>query len=158
MSTDDVPGANPSNGDELKMGCWAEHDDGSLMFVYSTESNRVIYSLFDLQTPPPMEYRDAMAEATFKKAFSWRTGSTEKWTWHDKTPFPWDRIIKAGIRDGLRPASAADQLSAARRVADNLRIHGAAVTDDLSHMAETTVRRSSGIWDKLSRAVAELGR
>src|SRR5437868_2055043 len=106
MATTDVPGANPANGDQLKMGCWAEHSDGSLIFVESTEGGRVVYSIFDMSKMPIIEYRDAMPEDTFKKTFSRRDGNllirTINWTWHDKTPFPWDRVIKAGALDGGR--------------------------------------------------------
>ncbi len=161
MSTNDVPGANPSNNDELAMGCWAEHDDGSLMFVESTEGARVIYSMFDMVKSPPIEYRDAIPESSFKKTFSWKPGgggSTEKWTWHDKTPFPWDRVIKAGASDGGRLAFAEHTMSAAERVAESLKLRGAAVSRDLSHRSETVLRRSGAIWDKISRAVAELGK
>lgn len=31
MSTNDVPGAKTENRDVLAMGCWAEHEDGSLI-------------------------------------------------------------------------------------------------------------------------------
>lgn len=51
MSTNDVPGANPVNGDKLGMGCWAEHQDGSMILVEGTEGNRVIYSIFDMARP-----------------------------------------------------------------------------------------------------------
>lgn len=161
MSTNDVPGANPANNDQLALGCWAEHQDTSLMFVESTEGGRVIYSMFDMLKAPPVEYRDAMPEATFKKTFSWKLdgkGSLEKWTWHDKTAFPWDRVIKAGASDGGRVAFAEHQLSAAERVADSLKLRGQAIAADLGHRADSVVSRSSGIWDKISRAVAELGK
>src|SRR6267142_1681110 len=103
MSTYDVPGARSSNHDELAMGCWAEHDDGSLIFVESTEGSRVVYSIFDMAKDPVVEYRDAMPEVSFKRTFSWQEGDNgnralgkEKWLWHDKTPFPWDKVIKKG--------------------------------------------------------------
>lgn len=48
MSTNDVPGANPKNADVLAMGCWAEHEDGSLIFVESVEGGTVVYSIFDI--------------------------------------------------------------------------------------------------------------
>lgn len=160
MSTNDVPGANPNNGDVLAMGCWAEHDDGSLIFVESTETGRVIYSIFDMAKSPPIEYRDAMPESNFKKSFSWNSKNkkSEKWTWHDKTPFPWDRIIKAGISDGGRVATAEHILSAAERVAESLKLRGAEVSRDLRYRGEQVVERSKSIWDKISRAVAELGK
>lgn len=159
MSTNDVPGFDPKNSDQLAMGCWAEHDDGSLVFVESTEGNRVIYSMFDLSKEPIVEYRDAMAVDTFKRTFSHggKGVSTVKWTWHDKTPFPWDRIIDEGASDGLRYASADDQLTAAERVAESLRLRGAEVSRDLGHRAERVVRRASGaIWDKVMGAVSSL--
>jgi len=164
MSTNDVPGANPANNDELAMGCWAEHDDGSLILVESTEGDRVIYSMFDLSKSKPVEYRDAMPKAIFEKTFSYDADDDDGgapgviWTWHDKTPFPWDRVIKAGAEDGPRDVSAEDTLSAAARVAESLRLRGERISRDLGHRAETVVRRSGGIWDKLSRALAELGK
>lgn len=158
MSTNDVPGHNPANRDELAMGCWAEHEDGSLLFVESNEANRVVYSMFDMARKPPVEYRDAMAEVAFKKAFSWKDEDDEKWTWHDKTPFPWDRVIRAGASDGTRPAFAEHQMTAAERVAESLRLRGERVAGDIRHRADQTVQRSASIWDKISRAVAELGK
>lgn len=157
MSTNDVPGANPANNDELRMGCWAEHDDGSLLVVESTEADRVIYSMFDMARTPPVEYRDAMAKPTFEKTFG-REGDAGPWEWHDKTPFDWNRVIRAGAQDGTRHAFAEHQVSAAQRVAESLRVRGERVSADLGHRTEQTVRRSGGIWDKLSRAIAELGR
>lgn len=157
MSTHDVPGSNPDNADELAMGCWAEHDDGSLIFVESTEADRVIYSIFDMAKQPPVEYRDAMSTMAFEKAFG-RDADVGPWTWHDKTPFPWDRVIKAGVPDGARHAFAEHQMTAAERVADSLRLRGERISRDLGHRAETTISRSGGIWDKLSRAIAELGK
>jgi hypothetical protein len=124
MSTHDVPGANSLNNDELSMGCWAEHEDGSLIFVQSTENGRVVYMMFDTAANPIIEYRDAMPENGFKETFSWnpKKGDSIRWTWHDKTPFPWERVIKDGARDGLHYASVTDQLSAAAKVARSLRI------------------------------------
>lgn len=132
MATSDCPGHNPVNNDELAMGCWAEHADGSLMFVQSTEGNRVVYSMFDLSKTPPIEYRDAMAEVTFKKTFSWQPANpaSEKWKWHDKTPFDWDRVIKAGFQDGQQFPSAEHLMTAAERVAESLRLKGQKVAGD----------------------------
>lgn len=125
MSTNDVPGAKASNNDELCMGCWAEHDDGSLIFVENTEGGRVIYVIFDVAVDPPVEYRDAMSEGAFKKKFSWDgKGKKDKWVWHDKTPFPWDRIIDAGARSGVGHVSADHLETAAGRVAKSREIRG----------------------------------
>lgn len=160
MSTNDVPGANPANHDVLAMGCWAEHEDGSLILVESTEGGRVVYSIFDREKEPITEYRDAMAEGAFKKTFSWdpRRPGSEKWTWHDKTAFPWDKIIAAGARDGTRYASVDDQLTAAERIRRSREIHrGQPVDpveietriDQLGVKAERIVRR-------LQRAISRL--
>lgn len=157
MSTYDVPGANPANNDELRMGCWAEHDDGSLIFVYSTEGNRVIYTMFDLAKDPIVEYRDSMRQDAFEKTFTWdptkkAKKGAEKWLWHDKTPFPWDRIIKDGGQDGIKFASASALKTAAERVAESLRLRAETVKDGAyNHM----VKRS---FDKTRSLVAGFGR
>lgn len=136
MSTTDVPGYKPANRDILAMGCWAEHDDGSLIFVEAVEGARVIYSIFDLAPEPPVEYRTAMPEPVFKKSYSWTPGDDNDgptdsdddddylgivWTWHDKTPFPWDRIMDA-YPEGQKHVSAAAQFTAAARVANSLKL------------------------------------
>lgn len=80
MATQDCPGYGNATNDTLKMGCWAEHEDGSLILVQSTEGGRVVYMMFDISTTPITEYRDAMPGEAFKKTFSW--GKTkEKWVW-----------------------------------------------------------------------------
>jgi hypothetical protein len=171
MSTNDVPGAKAENHDELAMGSWAEHDDGSLILVESTEGNRVIYSIFDMAKEPPIEYRDSMPEVSFKKTFSW-DGNNIKWTWHDKTPFPWDRIIKDGVKDGSRLPSAQHSLnaaerimesrekfrkSAAERVADDLMLEGEELDrTSFAHRMEKTLSRVGGILDKLAGALSKL--
>ena len=100
MATQDCPGANPANADVLAAGCWAEHDDGSLLFVKGTENQQVIYELYDLAQQPPVYYQDAMREDAFKKAFSYPPvgSSPERWTWHDKTNFPWTKVMKTFFR------------------------------------------------------------
>jgi hypothetical protein len=154
MSTNDVPGANPANYDELAMGAWAEHTDGSLIFVESTEGNRVIYSIFDMSKDPIIEYRDAMPEISFKNTFSWKPdGKNEKWVWHDKTPFPWDRIIKSGFPDGGRMASAGDILTAAERVAQSLKLKGQEFDKDIKHHSDDTRSRVNSILDKINSAL-----
>lgn len=128
MSTNDVPGANPSNQDVLAMGCWAEHDDGSMILVESVEATRVVYSIFDVAQDPPVEYRDAMPEDGFKKRFSWPNDSAMKWTWHDKTPFPWTRVMQ-DFPAGSRRVSAQDELNAAQRVAESLNLRAESVRE-----------------------------
>lgn len=156
MSTHDVPGTDPKHKDQLAMGCWAEHDDGSMILVEGTEKKRVIYSIFDLSDPDhPIKYFDAMKEKDFKKQFSFNAGSSkEKWTWHDKTPFPWDRIIKKGAKDGLQP-QALEHLTAAKRIAQALGIAGAEVDpQELAHLTSSETPRR--IMDKLQRKISEL--
>ena len=114
MSTPDVPGAKPENNDTLHTGCWAEHKDGSLILVESTEigtggpgrpskDGNVLYSTFSLGSTVN-EYRAAESLAKFSSMFSYvpekdrGDGVSEEWTWHDKTPFPWNRVIDAGAK------------------------------------------------------------
>ncbi|MDO8683952.1 MAG: hypothetical protein Q7N50_10780 [Armatimonadota bacterium] len=175
MSTNDVPGANPSNCDVLAMGSWAEHADGSLILVENTESGRVIYSIFDMAKEPPIEYRDAMPEVSFKTTFSWDPNGkktlNEKWTWHDKTPFPWNRIIQIGVKDGARLPSAQHTLNAAERVMESRERHSTAAErvarglkiqgeeldrDNIDHRADQIMRRVEKMWDRLVSAVSKL--
>lgn len=121
MSTNDVPGAKSSNNDKLSRGCWAEHDDGSLIYVKDIDENdRVIFEIYDLVLNPPAYYPHALAKTDFEKKFSYRNKNDIKWTWHDKTAFPWDKIMQI-IDTPLPVFSAADQISAAERVANSLR-------------------------------------
>lgn len=128
MSTKDVPGAKNSNADTLAMGCWAEHEDGSLILVESIEAGTAVYSVFDIAGDAPVEYRDAMPEAGFKTRFSWPNKDDLQWTWHDKTPFPWDRVM-TDFPSGARRVSAAAELTAAARVARSLDLRAETVRD-----------------------------
>jgi len=165
MSHNDVPGLKDDSGrskhnDELAMGCWAEHDDGSLIFVEGVEDGRVVYSVFDLSHEEVIEYRDSMSELGFKKAFSWASEDDDKvidspWIWHDKTPFPWDRVMAVG-RPGGRPASADHLLSAAERVARSRKMHRRGFDYDSALVKAGTAGRR--IVDKIQRALGELRR
>lgn len=153
MSTNDVPGAVARNNDTLAMGCWAEHDDESLIFVESTEGGNVVYSIFDVAREPAVEYRSAMPEASFKKTFSWSAGSkNEKWTWHDKTPFPWDRVM-TNFPEGERAASADDTLSAAERVAESLNLRAQEVSKDRAPRSEERRDTAAGLFTRIVRAI-----
>jgi hypothetical protein len=123
MSTTDVPGAKSANNDVLAMGCWAEHEDGSLIFVESVEAGTVVYSMFDVSAEPVVEYRDAMPEKGFAKRFSWLGKNDVKWTWHDKTAFPWERVMEH-FPPGSRTASAGATMSTAARVARHPSLRG----------------------------------
>lgn len=161
MSTHDVPGANPANQDVLALGCWAEHDDGSLIFVESVEGDQVVYSIFDVAQDPPIEYRDAMAEGAFKTAFSWKPEHRRQpqdlvWTWHDKTPFPWDRVMD-DFRAGQRPSSAVATMTAAQRVAESLELRAGQVVER-HHARPTAQRDARDIWTRISDALGAFRR
>lgn len=180
MSTNDVPGHNPDNHDVLAMGCWAEHQDGSLILVENTEGSRIIYSVFDMSKEPPIEYRDAMPEDSFKRTFSWdaRKAGGERWTWHDKTQFPWDRLIKQGVSDGPRlPAAqhtlnAAERImrtrehhfheeesTAAERVARALQLRGQDLDrENIDHRHDQVMSRVASVLDRLTNAITGMGR
>lgn len=150
MSTHDVPGAKATNKDQLAMGCWAEHEDGSLIFVESVEGGTVVYVIFDVAQTPPVEYRDAVAEKSFKEMFSWKGGKDIKWTWHDKTPFPWTRVIDAGGRGGPGFASADHLMSAAEQVAHSRRMRGKDVDpDDYKHLADRIIGSIQNALERL---------
>jgi len=163
MSTNDVPGAKATNNDKLSMGCWAEHQDGSLIFVESTEGGRAIYSVFDISKDPPIEFRDTMPIQGFKDHFSWNPKSKDKdqikWTWHDKSPMPWDRIIKEGIPDGVRHACAQHLLNAAEQVAQRRKLIGSKVDEkDVQTRLPTTMigRVGSALVSGIQATISEL--
>lgn len=176
MSTNDVPGARAENMDELHGGCWAEHEDGSLIYVQGTENGRVIFEIFDFTNEDrPVEYRDAMGLSEFEKRFSWNPKKKDslKWTWHDKTPFPWDRIVKS-FESGVKPTSAAQfiedadrvsrarkrHLSAARQAVSGRAVEGKPVRSaDVRSRADRELPRGSvarRVRDVLQRAIDEL--
>lgn len=108
MSTNDVPGHNPSNRDALHGGCWAEHVDGTLLYVLGTEGKEVLYEIYEVpSTRKPTMYRDRMPLRDFETQFSYDVANPKsvKWTWHDKTMFPWDRVDKQ-FKSGVKPISA----------------------------------------------------
>lgn len=161
MSTNDVPGASPVNGDKLGVGCWAEHEDGSLIFVKSTEQGRVVFEMFDTSQTPVVNYTHAMTEPEFKRRFSLPPVgvSGDEWTWHDKTAFPWDRVIKAGAKPGVHYASADDQLSAAARTAESLGAKGAETApSDFAHLVDLVKQHPVGraIVTGIQAALSEL--
>jgi hypothetical protein len=159
MSTNDVPGANKANADKLKAGCWAEHTDGSLIYVKGTEADMVIYEIFDVATEPPVSYMDAMPRPGFMKQFSVPPVGTSKipWTWHDKTPFPWDRVMKDLKRPLPAVSRARDILSAAGRVARSLSLRGRKLTEDaIAHNDDRPARRGRAVLDRIADALEQL--
>jgi len=163
MSTLDVPSFGSAKSDQLALGVWGEHKDGSLIFIASVENHRVIFEIFDLSGGKVVEYRDAMPEDDFKRKFSWSSPDklkTGPWIFHDKTPFPWDKVIAAGSPSGTRLASAQDVLdhadavktsrdrllnpnpSAAQQVADDLKIQGTELlADEINSLMRRYIRR-----------------
>lgn len=159
MSTNDVPGAKIENHDELSIGCWAEHEDGSLIFVESSEDYKVVYSVFDMSKEPPVEYRTATPIEEFKDKFSWDPSSTDsiKWTWHDKTPFPWDKVIKEGAKDGIRYTSAGHLISAAERVAQSQKMIGQPIEEDkYKHLREKIEQAGQLMISGIQTAIDQL--
>jgi hypothetical protein len=152
MSTSDVPGANPANGDDLAAGCWAEHSDGSLMVVQNTENDAVVYLLMDTTRDPPDVYIDRMPEGDFKRQYT-RRG----WTWHDKTPFPWQRVIRS-TRPG-RVDVPENSRTEAERIAQSRHLQRHSVDeDDIEHLLGA-IRSSPAARDiitRLARAIGEL--
>lgn len=143
MSTNDVPGAVAANADVLAAGCWAEHDDGSLLFVKGTEGGQVVYELYDVAQSPVVYYQDCMRQAAFEEAFTWGKASVEKWTWHDKTPFPWSRVMKTFDRPVPQHADVIETLSAAQRVAESLKLRAQRLREhDVSHREEESPESS----------------
>lgn len=156
MSTHDVPGAKTANRDILAMGCWAEHDDGSLIFVESVEGGRVVFSVFDVAKDPKVEYRTAMPEQAFKDLFSYGDAYTDDdliWTWHDKTPFPWERIM-GDFPEGQRPANAEEVLNAAERVAASLKLRAGEVR--AREVGGTAQRGATTLMERIGNAISAL--
>lgn len=156
MATHDCPGYGAATNDELKMGCWSEHKDGSLILVEGTENGVVVYSIFDMDKKPIIEYRDSMKETAFKKQFSW--GTDAGWVWHNRTAFPWDRIIDKGGQDGTRHASAVDLMTAAERVRRSRELHTGEPVD--LEAVETRMDRlgekAEAIIKRVQRAISRL--
>ena len=128
MATYVVPGADPKNYDKLAVGCWAEHDDGSLIYVKEiTPSHFVVFDVYDPSDgSPTILYTDRMPLERFNVSFSFElkrsSESQIKWLWHDKTPFPWDRVL-----NGLHRPHNADKIqntppSAAARISSALKL------------------------------------
>jgi len=124
MSTNDVPGHNKVNNDELSRKCWAESADGSIIEVWGIDNGVTWFHIYD-PTNAEFHYRTGMPTDEFKKQFSWdpkKTGPLAvKWTWHDKTDFPVRRVIEMGIKEGFHKTFAADVMSTAEMVAKTLK-------------------------------------
>ena len=163
MSTCDVPGldtkASTSKMDELAIGVWGDHTDGSLILVEGIEQGRVVFSIFDMSPTPPMEYRDSLPEVQFKRQFSFNSSDSivkDGWSWHDKTQFPWSRIMD-NFPDGTRYPSADMAMNEAQRISRLKALRGSVVKrENYSHMRDSIGRKGRIIVDKIQRAVSEL--
>lgn len=126
MSTPDVPGYNPKNNDKLSKGNWAEHEDGSLIYVTDiTPKGKVIFELIDLKNRNnPLKYTHAKDLRDFQKSFSYNPKSSDidqiKWTWHDKSPFPWEVVMKQLTNPTPLLPDVMDEPNAATKVAQSL--------------------------------------
>jgi hypothetical protein len=65
--------------------------------------------------------------------------------------------MAAGGKDGMRYASAEDQLNAAQRVAKSMEMRGSTFDENKwAHLRESAGRKGRMIIDKIQRAVGEL--
>lgn len=170
MATNDVPGSNPANKDKLSRGCWAEHEDGSLLYVVDIDENdRVIFNMYDLgDTQTPVFYPHALALTDFEDTFSYNPKKKKKdiadikWTHHDKTPFPWDKVMKVFSTPVPQNTEVANVLSAASRIAKSLKLRlGEVLTMEHLEQHSGQQARPSGntgktIRDRLRNAMREL--
>jgi len=150
MSTNDVPGSNPKNNDVLSPLNWAEHKDGSLLLVYDVTNKDVVFSMFDLETNS--EYKSSMLRAEFDRKFSVGDSLIENviWEWHDKSPFPWHKILKRGKSELLasdRPMKTHSIVptTAAKRVANAIDVEARRLD------AETVKKSANGMFSKFSK-------
>ncbi len=164
MSTNDVPGANKANFDKLSRGCWAEHADGSLIYVKDIDENdRVIFEILDLKASvAPVHYSHAMALKEFEKQFSFDPKNPKglKWTWHDKTPFPWEKVMKV-VSSPVPSMSADDTLSAAAKIAESLRARMQDLDEDaLEEMSGVSTDRpkasAKSVFERIKNAIHEM--
>ena len=154
MSTNDVPGAKSHNNDELAMGCWAEHKDGSMIFIKGVENKNVIFDMYDLDVDPPLCYSTSMFQDAFEEKFSWKPDDDNgiRWTWHDKTPMPWQRVMKS-VRDGQMYADAQDQLNAASKLAKSMDLKGTKLTEDEISKLVNKMRRHHRDMEELKQTI-----
>lgn len=162
MSTYDVPGANAINQDVLDIGCWAEHQDGSFILVegFTDSDKSVVYSIFDTNTNPPVSYRDTMLLEDFYYNYSTINEEDVKWLWHDKTPFPWEKFIIDKMPMSQRVVLTAEQISVAKKVADDLGLNKTGLTiNDIEEKKKSISEKksiSSKIRSKIGKALYRL--
>ncbi len=160
MSTNDVPGANPVNKDYLDRGAWAEDkDQTSLVHVIGKEAGSVVFQLYDLDENPIIFYQNAMIESEFKDFFSVPpVGTSEvEWTWHDKTDFPFDRVMKRFSSKASYHADVQEQMSAAKRINAKLKMKAQRLTEaDVSAQMDQERGRGLAIIDAIGNALSKI--
>lgn len=159
MGTTAVPGAAKRNMDKLSEGCWGEADDGSLILVVGHETGSVVFDLYDLDQQPPMFFRSSLIEKEFKEAFSVPPigKSLDTWTWHDKTTFPWNRVMKRFSDITPHYADVEDQLSIAQRIAQRLGVKGKKVAkEDITPNIEQKRSRGLAVAEAIGEAIAKI--
>ena len=167
MATPDVPGSNPANHDKLSIGNWAEHEDGSLILIIGIDENdTVVFNLYDLDDADhPVFYPNAMTLKEFEKTFSFDpkkkiSDKNLKWTWHDKTPFAWQRVMSVFKKPQPVLANVDDTLSAAKRLKRSLDLRMTMpVTPEHVHSQqgltlEDITAPAQRIFQRLKRAMA----
>jgi hypothetical protein len=159
MGSHDVPGANKANVDELNIGCWAEHQDKSLLYVKGIEGDTVVFELYDTMHTPPTVYTHALPTVAFKKQFSYPpTGtSKERWLWHDKTTFPWDRVMATIGKPKPEFATAEQTICAAQRIAESLGARAREVSQEgTAHEQDIATQKGRAILDRIAKAIGEI--
>jgi hypothetical protein len=160
MATTAVPGADPRNLDDLSVGCWAEDAKGtSLIHVIGHEGGSVIFQLYDLEQDPPLFYQDAMLEKEFKGFFSVPPiGTSEvRWTWHDKTTFDWNRVMKRLSMKTPNYADVEDQLTITQKIAQTLGMRGRRLAqEDVTARSGERRDRVVGIMERIADAIEKV--
>ena len=124
-------------------------------YEITVEGGNVVYSIFDMAQDTPVEYRDSMNESGFKDQFSWKPNDKDsiKWTWHDKTPFPWERIM-GDFPSGAKFPSVRAALNAAQRVAESLHLRAGKIRD--RDVPESRQKSVGEMIDGIAEAVKKL--
>lgn len=166
MSTYDVPGANPVNADTIGPKQWAEHPDGSLLYIKGTEGGDVVYEVYDPRGGEyTVRYPHVMPVKEFMQQYSIPPHgiSKEKWIWHDKptSAFPWYRVLGRSSQDPHeRQVVTRDHppdMTAASRLREALQLRAERVTHEaVQHRTAEPARRGLAVMDKIKRAMSKL--
>jgi hypothetical protein len=116
-----------------------------------------------------MRYVDAMPIESFNRAYSWRPADpvSVRWVWHDKTGFPWERVLDHAAEDPGHEADHVETVAAepteiltpevrsvAAQLAARLQLIGEELSPEaLSHLGG---RRVGSLLQRLNAALEEL--